>query len=259
MPERSSLTQVVCVRYRVGVEPPEMRSQRMPAAREGVARLAQQRIDSIGAGCGRWPVTPAVARVAADAGHLDRGQRGELLRHPDGARRRRLAGAVEADVELDQQLRGGAAPSERTREILGRGATQSTATVSSTPAAAIRASRSHFRRRRAGSARGAAARPPPANTCASPVFATVRPPAPSSSWRLPDLRRLVRLRVRPELDPVRVGVDCSRERFASSRSRSTQATGVSTSASGRPTCSASSASVRSDADVTARPPREASP
>ena len=99
-----------------------MRSQRMPAAVKAsrVSRSSASAVHQPGVDGGR--VTPAVARIAGDAGHLDRGQRGELLRHPDGAGRRRLAGAVEADVELDQQLRGGAVPRQRGGQVLGRGA-----------------------------------------------------------------------------------------------------------------------------------------
>ena len=59
--------------------------------------------------------------------------------------RGRLAGAVQPDVELDEQLapwrRAAASAAD---EPLGRGATPSTATVSSTPSAASRARRSHL-------------------------------------------------------------------------------------------------------------------
>ena len=86
---------------------------------EGVAGLAHDRVGLEDARVHRRLVAAAVAGVAGDALDLDVRQARQALGHVDGARRRALAGAVQADVELDQQRGARAVPAERGGQPLG--------------------------------------------------------------------------------------------------------------------------------------------
>ena len=139
-----------------------------PRGDERVARLAQERVDRGQLLADRLAVAVAVARVAADARHLD----GRQLRRapaPSSTRRRPSsarpcgAGRRPARPAATPARRAGAAPPTRPSAA----ATLSTATVRSSPSAARRASRSHLsgceRRvvQRAAAARRPRGRPPP--------------------------------------------------------------------------------------------------
>jgi len=62
----------------------------------------------------------AVTRIAADPGHLEPGNASDLSRDGDRTVDGRLAGPVHADVELDQHLCGEPAPVQGRAEALGR-------------------------------------------------------------------------------------------------------------------------------------------
>ena len=179
-----------------------MRAQEMPAASKAsrvsrmIASASRMRACTTprrrgsGRGSRRCPATSTCGRRARPSASATAPAAG-------------LPGAVQADVELDQQ-RGASrrARTERGGQALGgRDAVDGDRQLDAVRRDAAPAGRTS-RRRTAGSARGCAARRPRAKTSASPVLATVRPPAPSSTWRMPDLRRLVRLGVRPERDAV---------------------------------------------------------
>ena len=146
-----------------------------------------------------------MARVAADAGDLDGREARERLRELERAGGRRLAGAVQADVQLDEQLRRRAAALQRGREPLGRREAvdrdrqlHAVGGESGEALPLVRPERRvvHEDARRAGLLEDLG-------------LARLRDrEAAGAELELPqpDLGRLVRLRVRPERDPVRVGV-----------------------------------------------------
>ena len=80
---------------------------------ERVARLAQQLVDGLDARAHGRGIAAAVARIAADAGDLDGREARERLRQRERAVGRGLTRAVQADVQLDEQRRASAATLQR--------------------------------------------------------------------------------------------------------------------------------------------------
>ena len=183
-----------------------MRSLRRPAAAKASrASRSSASTASTRARHGRG-VAAAVPRVAADARDLDGRQARERLRERERARGGRLARAVQADVHLDEQLGRRAAALAAPRRAPRRPRAPSTATVSSRPSAA--------RSREAIPLVGAERRVVHEDARRAGLLEDLRlarlrdGQAAGAERELPeaDLGRLVRLRVRPERDPVRVGV-----------------------------------------------------
>ena len=172
---------------------------------ERVARLAQQLVDGLQSLGERRILGPAVAGVAADTGDLDRGQPRELLRDGERTCRGRLTGAVEADVELDEERGAETAACEDPSEPFGRrGAVDRDGQVDARgrdvgePLPLV------------GSERRVVNEDPRRARLPEDLGLTGlgNRQTGSAELELPaaDLRGLVGLRVGPELDPVRVDV-----------------------------------------------------
>ena len=172
---------------------------------EQVACLSQELVHSQQSRAKVWILRAAVTRVAADPRHFERREPRELLRDCERAGGGRLTRAMEADVELDEQRRLQSAPREDVREAFGR------------RDAVDRDRQVDARRGDVGETLplvGPERRVVDEDRLCSGFLEhlglarlrngqTARTECELASS---DLRRLVRLRVRPELDPVSVDI-----------------------------------------------------
>ena len=182
-----------------------MRSLRRPAA-ANASRASRSRASNSSTRARIVAASAAaVARIAADACHLDGRQARELLRERECAGRGRLPRAMQPDVHLHEQLRRRSAALQRRCEALGRGdpvdGDRQLEPIGREPGESlplVGAERRvvHEDAGRAGLREDL--RLPRLRDCQAARAERQLPQ--------PDLGRLVRLRVRPERDPVPIRV-----------------------------------------------------